>query len=117
MKMVQCQRKNKQIVKSKEITLISLLLEYLALKDNTLSIDAAGCQKYIAKFIKDKQGDYVLGLKSNHPKLYQEVEDQLKKKKQPLLIRLYNAFEQVHCRLVRRRYFGFDATSLFQVQG
>lgn len=71
--------------KSNEITAIPLLLESLALKGNTVSIDAAGCQKSIAKFIKDKQGDYVLGLKRNHPKLYQEVIIS-KRKEQPLLI-------------------------------
>ena len=102
--------------KSNEITAIPLLLESLALKGNTVSIDAAGCQKSITKFIKDKQGDYVLGLKRNHPKLYQEVEDHIKEKGATAANRLYDAFEQGHGRLVRRRYFGFDTTSLSQAQ-
>jgi len=102
--------------KSNEITAIPLLLKSLALKGNTVSIDAVGCQKYIAKFINDKQGDYVQGLKRNHPRLYQEVENHIKEKGITAANQLYDAFEQGHGRLVCHRYFGFDATFLFQMQ-
>lgn len=61
--------------KSNEITVIPLLLETLELKGVTVSIHAAGCQKSITKLIKDKKGDYVLGLKGNHPKLYKAVKN------------------------------------------
>ena len=56
--------------KSNEITAIPLLLESLNLKNNTVTIDAAGCQKSIVAQIIKQKGDYVLGLKRNHPKLY-----------------------------------------------
>jgi hypothetical protein len=65
--------------KSNEIVAIPLLLESLELKGNTVTIDAAGCQKSITKLIVEKKGNYVLGLKLNHPKLYKAVEEHIKK--------------------------------------
>src|SRR5690348_14999882 len=59
--------------KSNEITAIPLLLELLELKGATVTIDAMGCQKEIAEKIIDRQGDYLLALKDNHPKLHQAV--------------------------------------------
>ncbi len=55
--------------KSNEITAIPKLLEMLELKGAIVSIDAMGCQKKIAKKIIDNEGDYVLAVKDNHPKL------------------------------------------------
>lgn len=55
--------------RSNEITAIPLLLESLEIKQATVSIDAGGCHKHIAKKIREKGGNYVLGLKRNHPKL------------------------------------------------
>jgi hypothetical protein len=60
-------------VKSNEITAIPLLLELLDLKGATVTIDAMGCQKEIAKKIVDRGGDYLLALKDNHPKLAEAV--------------------------------------------
>jgi len=62
-------------VKSNEITAIPALLELLDLQKSTVTIDAMGCQKNIAKMIVDKKADYVFGLKGNHPTLHQEVLD------------------------------------------
>jgi predicted transposase YbfD/YdcC len=55
--------------KSNEITAIPKLLEMLELKGAIVSIDAMGCQKEIAKKIIDNEGDYVLAVKDNQPKL------------------------------------------------
>lgn len=60
--------------KSNEITAIPQLLELLDLRGATVTIDAMGCQKAIAEKIIDAGGNYVLGLKENHPTLHQEVE-------------------------------------------
>jgi predicted transposase YbfD/YdcC len=60
-------------VKSNEITAIPKLLELLSLRGSTVTIDAMGCQKGIAKAIVDKGADYIFGLKSNQPSLHQEV--------------------------------------------
>ncbi len=60
--------------KSNEITAIPKLLEMLELKDSTVTIDAMGCQKEIAKNIIEKQGDYVLALKGNQSALLEDVQ-------------------------------------------
>jgi predicted transposase YbfD/YdcC len=59
--------------KSNEITAIPKLLELLDIKGNTVTIDAAGCQKNIAKLIIDKGGDYNIALKGNQPTLEADV--------------------------------------------
>lgn len=59
--------------KSNEITAIPLLLELLELKGATVTIDAMGCQKEIAEKIVEREGDYLLALKDNHPKLCEAV--------------------------------------------
>ena len=60
--------------KSNEITAIPDLLKRLELCGAIVSIDAMGCQKEIAKTIVQGQGDYVLALKDNQPKLAEAVE-------------------------------------------
>ena len=53
--------------KSNEITAIPQLLELLALKGCTVTIDAMGCQKEIATCIRKRGGDYLLQVKGNQP--------------------------------------------------
>jgi predicted transposase YbfD/YdcC len=71
--------------KSNEITAIPTLLEMLELKGCIITIDAAGCQKKIAKQITEAEADYVFGLKGNQEslnddvRLYFETEDVAKK--------------------------------------
>jgi predicted transposase YbfD/YdcC len=60
--------------KSNEITAIPQLLEVIHAEDAIVTIDAAGCQKTIAAKIVDGKGDYVLALKGNQEKLFQDVE-------------------------------------------
>ena len=60
--------------KSNEITAIPKLLEMLELKESTVTIDAMGCQREIAKAIVKKQGDYVLALKGNQNALLEDVQ-------------------------------------------
>lgn len=59
--------------KSNEITAFPILIEMLDIKGATLTIDAAGCQKSLAKKIRDKGGDYILALKGNQTTLYEET--------------------------------------------
>jgi len=59
--------------KSNEITAIPELLEYLSLENCTVTIDAMGCQKTIAHKIREKNADYILAVKENHPILYDEI--------------------------------------------
>jgi predicted transposase YbfD/YdcC len=60
--------------KSNEITAIPKLLELLDLHGAFVTIDALGCQKEIAAQIRDQGGHYVLAVKENQPRLYEDIE-------------------------------------------
>jgi predicted transposase YbfD/YdcC len=60
--------------KSNEITAIPELLQMLDLKGALVSIDAAGCQKEIAGKIREKEADYVLAVKENQPRLFEDID-------------------------------------------
>lgn len=59
--------------KSNEITAIPELLDNIEIKRSVVTIDAAGCQREIAKKIIDGEGDFVLALKGNQGKLHDAV--------------------------------------------
>jgi predicted transposase YbfD/YdcC len=59
--------------KSNEITAIPVLLKTLAISGAIVTIDAMGCQKEIARTIRERKADYVLALKANHVHLYEQV--------------------------------------------
>ena len=59
--------------KSNEITAIPRLLGLLELDGATVTIDAMGCQKEIARTIVEQGADYVLALKDNQATLRGEV--------------------------------------------
>jgi predicted transposase YbfD/YdcC len=59
--------------KSNEITAIPELLRVLEVSGCILTMDAMGCQKDIAEAIVDQGADYVLALKENHGRLYEDV--------------------------------------------
>jgi len=59
--------------KSNEITAIPHLLDSLFLEGAIVTIDAMGCQKEIVKKIVEKEADYIVALKENHPILLDDV--------------------------------------------
>ena len=62
--------------KSNEITALPHLIETLDLFDLsgcTVTIDAMGAQREIARLLTEKQASYLLALKDNQPKLAQDV--------------------------------------------
>ena len=59
--------------KSNEITAVPELLEKLELKGCIVTLDAMGCQRAIAKQVREGGGDYVFALKRNQPELDREV--------------------------------------------
>jgi len=59
---------------SNEITAIPKLLELLDLQGALVTIDAAGCQKKIAEQVVTAGGDYLLVVKENQGKLYEEIQ-------------------------------------------
>jgi predicted transposase YbfD/YdcC len=88
--------------KSNEITAIPELLESLLLDNCIVSIDAMGCQKEIAKKIRDKKADYILSVKENHPHLYDEIRSSFS------LLRSESfeaPIEANHGRIENRKYF------------
>jgi len=60
--------------KSNEITAVPRMLQLLNLKGAIVTLDAMGTQTEIAQQIKSGDGDYVLALKGNQGKLFQQVE-------------------------------------------
>jgi predicted transposase YbfD/YdcC len=67
--------------KSNEITAIPKLLEILALEGCIVTIDAMGCQTKIAEKIKRKEADYILAVKSNQPRLKEDIWRTIQSKK------------------------------------
>ena len=59
--------------KSNEIKAIPRLLKCLDLSGAIVTIDAMGCQKNIAKQVREQGGDYLLSLKGNQSTLHEDV--------------------------------------------
>jgi predicted transposase YbfD/YdcC len=62
---------------SNEITAIPKLLQLLDVRGATVTIDAMGCQKAIARQVCDQGADYVLAVKDNQMNLAEAVQFQL----------------------------------------
>ncbi len=95
--------------KSNEITAIPKLLDEIDFEDSIITIDAAGCQKNIAEQIVGGNGDYVLALKGNHPKLYEAVQelfaDHIDDDFARIPVSRYEESETGHGRIEQRSYF------------
>jgi predicted transposase YbfD/YdcC len=62
---------------SNEITAIPVLLQLLDVRGATVTIDAMGCQKAIARQVREQGADYVLAVKGNQKTLANAVQFQL----------------------------------------
>jgi len=71
-----CLGQTKVAEKSNEKTSIPVLLNSIDITGSTITIDAMGTQENIAHQIIDKGGDYILALKKNQKKLFEEVNDE-----------------------------------------
>jgi len=56
-----------------EISVIPALLRMLDIENTIITVDAIGCQTEIAQTIVDQRADYVLALKANQGKLFEDV--------------------------------------------
>ncbi len=63
--------------KTNEITAVPKLLRALELTGCIVTLDAMGCQKEIAREIKEADAEYVLALKGNQGQSYQEIKSYL----------------------------------------
>ena len=101
--------------KSNEITAIPELLEMIDFEDAIVTIDAAGCQKNIAAQIIEGKGDYVLALKANQRKLFDDVRLLLGCHMQDDFadcpVSRHIQIEKGHGRLEERRYYQITAPS------
>ena len=61
--------------KSNEITAIPKLLRMLCLEGCIVTLDAMGCQKKIARQIREQGADYVLRVRANHKGLHARLQD------------------------------------------
>ena len=61
--------------KSNEIPAVQELLKTLNIKGNMVVADALNCQKETAEIIIEKEEDYLLCVKDNHPNLKKDIED------------------------------------------
>lgn len=114
--------------KSNEITAVPELLRVLELSGCIVTLDAMGCQKKIAREIKEADADYVLALKGNHETIHQEVQEFLdatlaeQKSWRPPGVEVPSAaanlatlqtVEKDHGRLETRRYYQSDQIGWF----
>ena len=94
--------------KSNEITAVPELLGALHLDGCIVTLDAMGCQKSIAERIRAKGADYLLVLKANHGRAFEAVREHLERTcfgRESGGRPVFDAFEESHGRLVRRRVF------------
>ena len=95
--------------KSNEITAIPKLIQMLDVAGATVTIDAMGCQKEIAKVITDREADYGLALKENHPTLSGDVTRFFDEAKATAFADIAHAYHETvdgdHGRIETRRYW------------
>jgi predicted transposase YbfD/YdcC len=74
---VQCQRNDlrssSHTSKCNEIKAVEQLLNLLEIEGSIITLGAMGCQREIARQIIEKKADYILAVKLNQAKLYQEI--------------------------------------------
>lgn len=103
--------------KSNEITAIPELIDILNVSGAVVTIDAAGCQKNIAKQIVDRGGDYILALKGNQGSAYktaqQWVHDKLENDFVGTQARKYEVSEKGHGREDNYLYVQFPVPDSF----
>jgi predicted transposase YbfD/YdcC len=95
--------------KSNEITAIPQLLEQIDLTNALITIDAMGCQKGIARGIVEGDGDFVIAVKDNQPKLRDAIETyfekHLERDLEDLQYRSHETSDAAHGRIDERSYY------------
>jgi predicted transposase YbfD/YdcC len=102
--------------KEGELTVLPELLDGLDLRGCLVSLDALACRPEIAKRIVGRSGDYLITLKGNQRKVHAEVRDWFAANAFALgapLRPCFDAFDDGHGRLVRRRVFACSDVGAF----
>lgn len=100
--------------KKNEIKTIPEVIDMLDVKRATMTTDAMGCQKEIAKKIIESGNDYVLQLKKNQNNLLEQVKAYhhmlLRTKFEDVIYSEYETIEKSHGRIEIRKYTQFELT-------
>jgi predicted transposase YbfD/YdcC len=94
--------------KSNEITAIPQLMDMIDLKGCVITADALNCQKTVAGKALEKNADYILALKGNHPIMYEEVRKYMDYVSSSTLPG-FESVEKDHGRIETRRCWQSDA--------
>jgi predicted transposase YbfD/YdcC len=103
--------------KGGELAVLPDLLEGLDLEGCLVSLDALACQPAVAEQVVSRGGDYLLALKGNRRKAYAEVRDWFAANAfalGTLLHPCFDALDDGHGRLVRRRVFACPDVGIFR---
>lgn len=114
--------------KTNEITAVPQLLRALELAGCIVTLDAMGCQKQIAREIKEADAEYVLALKANQTQAYEEIksyledaverhDEQAPARKNAVALAYKETVEKDHGRLESRRYWQSGDLSWFDGRG
>jgi len=102
--------------KSNEITAVPQLLRALELAGCIVTLDAMGCQRNIAKEIKEADAEYVLALKGNQTKAHEEIKRYLDDAidRQAHELDKHETVEKDHGRIEQRTYWQSDQLDWFE---
>lgn len=104
--------------KTNEIKAIPDLLDAIKTKGNIITIDAMGTQTKIAEKIIKKQANYVLAVKENQERLYQEISEYLNDKEYLEEIKTSGSYkrtvEKSHSQIEIREYYQTSKISWMQ---
>ena len=97
-----------------EITAIPALLQMLEVSGCIVTIDAIGCQKSIVQLLCERDADYVLALKKNQARLYEDVEKMFTAERESEFVHLPHNYHQTveknHGRIEIRRCWATAAS-------
>lgn len=104
--------------KSNEIVAIPALLDMMAIEGTVVTIDAMGCQRAIAKKIKDKKADYIFSLKGNQETLHEDVKlfaaEQKARDFKDTTVTRHETLDGEHGRIETRKYTVFHVVGWLQ---
>jgi predicted transposase YbfD/YdcC len=96
---------------SNEITAIPVLLQLLDVRGATVTIDAMGCQKEIARQVREQEADYVLAVKGNQKGLEEVVHLKLGRGRPTAPRATLQTSDKNHGRTEQRTYVAMAAPS------
>jgi predicted transposase YbfD/YdcC len=101
--------------KSNEITAVPELLRTLELAGCIVTLDAMGCQKQIAREIREADAEYVLALKGNHGTAHREIQSYLDEAilRQDAQLHFHEQVDKGHGRLEIRRCWQSEQIAWF----